>query len=389
MLAFAGACTDDDPTETVPDAGDAASETGDVWTDTTADTGTDTPSDTETDTSVDTSPDVVPDTTDVAPDTTPVECEPLASDYSPGADDEWDACISDDNTYHQIQESISSIGRVGGFEDIADLLWRNDAMASEDFIDARDVYATGEGLDSRVQRREDEHYPPVTDSETGDTLRCRDEGVPAMDPDRCVGPAQILPILNDAFQEGILGNDLEVNAARVEAALLWFFYVSSHKEATTCTVAAKDCDSSYAYYTGGQDRDGGFGLAGYVRDLAPETHDRIWDGILAVRCWRDLDPAEEATDLDTRDRAIAQLDRALLHGVATVVLDRLASWEAAEGVEKDADAAFLAILGPVLDREAGERDPTNAAILDGAWDDLDSADTAALAEAVQTIFPCP
>lgn len=398
VLALAGACTDDDPTETVTDTGadvaDAGGDAaGDVGTDATADASTDAPIDTTTDvatdTTTDTAADAETDTADVAPDTTPVTCEPLASDYSPGADDTWDECISDDNTYHQVQESISSIGRVAGFEDIADLLWRNDEMSAEDFIDARDVYATGEGLDSRVQRREDEHYPPVTDSDTGDTLRCRDEGVPAMDPDRCVGPAKILPILNDAFQEGILGNDLEVNAARVEAALLWFFYVSSHKEATTCTVAAKDCDSSYAYYTGGQDRDGGLGLAGYVSELAPDTHDRVWDGILAVRCWRDLDPAEEATDLDTRDLAIAQLDRALLHGVATVVLDRLASWETAEGVAKDADAAFLAILGPVLDREAGERDATNAAVLADAWDDLESADTAALAAAIEAIFPCP
>ena len=50
-------------------------------------------------------------------------CAPLATDYAPGADDTWDACVSDDGEYHRVQESISSIARVGAFEAIADLLF--------------------------------------------------------------------------------------------------------------------------------------------------------------------------------------------------------------------------------------------------------------------------
>ncbi len=388
-LTLAGACTEDDPTETDTgvDAGMdvAADTTGDATADA-SDAGADTGTDATTDTSADTGADTGADT---SADVTPTVCEPLASDYTPGADDEWDACVSDDNEYHRIEESISSIGRIAGFEQIADLLWRNDGMTTDDFISARDVYATGEGLDSRVQRREDEHYAPVTDPDSGDTLRCRDEGVPAMDPDRCVGPALILPILNDAFQQGILGNDLEVNAARVEAALLWFMYVSTHKEATTCAVAAKDCDSSYAYYTGAEPREGGLGLSGYIRDIVPNTHDRVWDAILGVRCWRDIDNAEEAEDLATRDLAVGQLDTALMHGVAQIVVDRLQDWATADGAAKAADAAFLSILGPVLNREAGERDATNAAILAAAWDDLDSADVDEVITAMDAVFPCP
>jgi hypothetical protein len=316
------------------------------------------------------------------PDAEPPECEPAASDYSPGADDEWPECISDDGVYHQFQESISTIGRVGGFEEIADLLWRNGSPNPAAFVAARDVYATGEGLDSRVQRREDEHYPPVTDSDTGDVLRCRDEGVPAMDPERCVGPALILPILNGAFQAGIEGTDPDVQAARIEAALLWFLYVSTHKEASTCALASKDCDSAYAYYSGGEDRSGGLGLAGVVREIAPDTHDRVWDAILAVRCWRDLDSGEEATDLEVRDRAVWQLDTALLHGLARIVADRYESW-ADSG--SDADAAFVEILGGVLDRAATEIDPILA-------DDLAQAIASGEGDvdiAMSGIFPCP
>lgn len=358
-------CTDDVPPET--DLG--TTDVGDIGADVPGDTVAPDAGDTDT---LDTSD------TDVAPS----ECEPRDSDYSPGADDQWPECVSDDGTYHQVQDSISTIGRVGGFEAIAELLWRNGTPSPEDFVAARDEYATGEGLDSRVQRREDEHYPPVTDPDSGDTLRCRDEGVPALDPQRCVGPALILPVLNDAFVAGIEGTDPEIQAARIEAALLWFFYISTHKEATTCAVAAKDCDSSYAYYSGGVDRTGGLGLAGAVRSVDQEAHDRVWDAILAVRCWRDLDDGEEASDLETRDRAVAQLDRALLHGVASVVTDRFARWTTDQN---PADLEFVRILGPVLERAASEIDgdlaaDARTAIADGSGD---------LKEALESLFPCP
>lgn len=316
-------------------------------------------------------------------------CTTLDSDYAPGADDAWPECVSDEGVYVQVEPSISTIGRVGGFEEIANLLWRNGTPSSDDFFSARDIYATGEGLDSRVQRREDEHYPPVTNA-AGETLRCRDEGVPAMDPQRCVGPALILPVLNDAFQAGISGDDPELNAARIEAALLWFFYVSSHKEGVSCAVAAKDCDSAYAYYTGGQPQEAGIGLSGYVRRLSPGTHDAAWNGLLAVRCWRDLDSGEEAQDLEMRDRAVAQYDRALLHGVAEVVVERLHRFRDADGVDREAAWAFLEVMGPVLDRETRARDSSAAATLSAAWEaGADAADPDALIATLRSVFPCP
>ena len=383
-------CTDDDPEETPIDTGiDAPLEDAPMSDTPMGDIPGDTPmSDTPmADTPEDTPMGDTPQDGDIGP--TP--CESLVSDYSPGADDEWPECISDDNTYHQIQDSISTIGRVAGFEEVADLLWRDGAPSVDDFIAARDIYATGEGLDSRVQRREDEHYPPVTDPDTGETLRCRDEGVPEMDPLRCVGPAQILPILTDAFREGSLGNDPEINAARVEAGLLWFLYVSTHKEAVTCASAAKDCDSSYAYYTGGVPRDQGLGLAGYIQQFAPESHDRIWDGILAVRCWRDLDPAETAEDVEAQMRAVAQLDTALLHGVAQVLIARLGEYAAASGVEQEAHAAFLEIFGPIVVREAVARDATAGERLESLWEagDFSGSFATEVTELTETLFPCP
>ena len=309
----------------------------------------------------------------------------MASDYAAGADDEWPACISDDGEYHRFEPAISSAGRVAGFESIADLLWRAGTPSGADFLDAREVYAADEGLDSRIQRREDEHYPPVSDGQGG-TLSCRDEGVPAMDTDRCVGPGKMVPLLNDAFREGALGNDLDANAARIEATLLWFFYVSAYKEATTCTTTAKDCDSSYAYYTGDQPRDAGLGLAGVLREIDPAAHDRVWDGILAVRCWRDLDSGEEATDLETRNRALAQLDTALLYGMAAIIKARLSEFEAGA----DGAWAFLQIAGPVLNRAAALTDADAAALLATTWaSDGSDVDVPSVVDALDIAFPCP
>lgn len=319
-------------------------------------------------------------------------CMAAATDYAPGADDTWDACVSDSGEYTPIEPSISSIARVEAFETIAALLWeRSGAPSTTDFTNARLAYATDEGLDSRVQRREDEHYPPVTNAQ-GDTLSCRDAGVPAMAPERCVGPAKLIPILNEAFNKGISGEgEALVHAARIEAALVWFLYVSTHKEATTCAVAPKDCDSAYAYYTGGQTPEQGLGLSRYMRELAPRSNDRAWDGILATRCWRDLDPETPATNLTLRDQAVAQLDGALLHGVSRIVAARLAAAQIHEGVARDADWAFLKILGPVLDRDATTRDAAQAATLRQAFAaaSFDAVDVDATLAALTALYPCP
>lgn len=314
-------------------------------------------------------------------------CEPGADDYTPrdegSANDTWPACISDDDTYHQFQPNISSIARIGGFEEIAELLAFDGSRAptAQDFLDARVVYTQEEGLESRVVRREDEHYAPAPES-------CRDlsEAEQLEYADRCVGPAKIRPILNEAFQQGAGGTDPVRNAARVEAALLWFLYVSTYKEAVTCADVPKDCDSSYAYYTGGEARDGGLGLARYVRERSPQAHDRVWDGILATRCWRDLDnPTGVAENTELQNKALDQLDKALLRGVALIVRQRL------QNLDCEAAWETVKILGPVLDREAELRDATAAATLraEVARSDASSVDVSAATAAIDTLFPCP
>ena len=314
-------------------------------------------------------------------------CTPAADDYEPrdqaSANDSWPACVSDQGTYQPLEASISTIARIGAFEEISTLLAFDGSRvpSAKDFLDARVVYTQAEGLESRVVRREDEHYPAAPSS-------CRDlsDAEQMQYADRCVGPAKIRPILNDAFQQGSLGGERVRNAARIEAALLWFLYVSVHKEALTCAEVPKDCDSSYAYYTGGESRITPIGMARYVDARSPEAHDRIWDGILAVRCWRDLDnPTGVAEDTAMQTRALHQLDRALLRGVALIVRQRL------ENLSCPAAWETVRILGPVLYREAEARNASHAAKLREQFDSAvpEDVDVTAAQQAIDALFPCP
>lgn len=317
-------------------------------------------------------------------------CSPLSSDYAPGAVDGWPACISDDDTYHRIDPTIGALGRVAAFEQIAALLF--DPMrdpTSDDFLMARLIYQQDEGLDSRMVRRYDPHFsaPAGTD--------CTQPGVPAAFPDYCVGPAVLQPTILAALNAGISGSPepARVHAARIEAALLWFFTVSVYKESLTCTTTAKDCDSSYAKYTGGAvtRSDTPLGLSRYVHAVDAAAHERTWDGLLAQRCWRDLDPSAPATDLARRDQARAQTDRALSDGVAAVLRSRLVALCAASGAEVGAHWASVQILGSLLDRAMTAADPTMAATLRMELTRADPAtiDVAAAVDALDAVFTCP
>ncbi len=339
-------------------------------------------------------------------------CAPLATDYQPrvnmSADDMWDACISDDGTYHLIAGTPGSQARIEAFEMIADLLWRNGTPAADDFTAARDQYTIMEGLESRLVRREDLHYDPIPMSDwdpgVDSDKQCTVESNVTKYPDRCVGPASMSPIIVEAFDMGQMGQgDADVLAAKLEASLLWFLYLSIYKEANTCaTEVGKDCDSAWAYYTGGQDMSGGLGIATYVKGMSAESHARIWDGILAVRCWREL-YADGGTYplLDTLDQAgqdlfnqgWEQLDNALHRGYALVVRDRMERLiESRCGAPEKvaADWAFLKVAGPALDREATERDQASAGKLKALWamEDPTVTDLLGGIEALDAVFPC-
>ena len=331
-------------------------------------------------------------------------CAAAASDFVPGSDsDPYPACMVDDGAYHLIADTPSSIARVEAFETIMDML--ADSPTADDFVMARTEYALDEGLESRLVRREDLHYPPIPmsdfDPDFEDDKQCSAPSNVDKHPDRCAGPAKIAPIIDAAFVAGIQEDGApEIQVAKIEAAAMWFFLLSAYKEANTCITKSKDCDSSWAYYTGGFERgSGGIGLAEEVAGLSDMAHQRIFDGISAVRCWREAYPIEDyptRDDLPTESEellsnALEQLDNALWYGYARLVRDRIEQHDQVCGTEAEASLAFLQIAGPVLDFEANERGAAEASTLASFWnnDAPTAADLEAAVAAIDAVFPCP
>lgn len=316
-------------------------------------------------------------------------CQPFADDYRPrdnaSADDSWASCISDDNLYHQFEATVSSIARVATYETIGDLLWNRSTLpTSQDFIDARVLFEEEQGLGSRIARRYDVHYTPPSQG------TCDETGIAEANPEYCVGPATLQPIIVNAFAEGSLGKEPAWNAARIRAALQWFFYVSAIKEATTCFDALKDCDSSWAYYSGGTLRGEPVGLAAEIMALGQETHNRAYDGLLAVRCWRDLDDAVPALNKEMHQRAIAQLDRALLRGLALILRERFVALNCPNETDRQSAHEALKILVPLLDRETRVRDASAADLIKNeVAKESNSIDVEAVVTALDATYPCP
>ncbi|MEN9797857.1 MAG: hypothetical protein RL653_1553 [Pseudomonadota bacterium] len=322
-------------------------------------------------------------------------CTPDATDYQPRdgvpGDDGWPACISDDNTYHLVGSGLpAAAARTAAFDAMALKLWKNPSVpTAADFLSARDDYSVAQGLASRVARRQDVTYPEVPG---GDKFACQSAGIPEQYPDRCVGPAKLKPLVDDAFQKGAACEKPLVQAARIEAALLWFLHLSMTSEVWTCSFEKReDCDAAMGYYATEPVRSSHTGYAGYVHALAPASHDAIFDALLAVRCWRDADTALPAANMALYDLAQAQVLDASLRGMAVVLRDRVGKLACTQGEELEAHQAFVQVIGGFLVHAAEPRNAQAAARL-GAFAAAPSGDAAAVAALqadLDTLFSCP
>jgi hypothetical protein len=402
-----------------------------------------------TDASTETSADVV-----IPVDAAPVVCSVRPSDYQPRAammsHDVWPVCRSDNNRFQPFTtDQINAEQRVINFElmninpePIRDAMGNMVAPARpmaffdanrdpsrEEFVGVAAYYASAgamSGLVERFSRRPDEHYPqpqgvlinPATGEYNG--RWCGTEANWMMARDYCVGPATLRPWMTSSLAAGSAGGmgvPMRVHAARIEATLLYLFYASIYKESLSCVSSVADCDSAWGYYTGGADRDAQTqrGLARYIRDADSETHQRVWDGLLAVHCWRELDGGlmtmpPVATNPMMRERAREQLDRALNRGMVLVTLARLralaSSLEATDMSRRAAAAAhqgFVDVVGPLFARaletwvpsryadgigRAGSAAVTGtiAALRRPA---LTAAEARLAADTLSTVFACP
>ena len=343
-------------------------------------------------------------------------CVPLATDFQPRTNaggDMWPTCLGDMLNYQQVDaKTPGSAARVDAYEAMATLLWdASGDPSAADFTAARDQYVIAEGLESRLNRRDDMHYPEIPmaewDPQVDSDKQCTVPALATKYADRCAGPARMKPIIDQAFVDGQSGTgDPRVHAAKIHATLDWFLYLSVYKETNTCaTVKPADCDSAWAYYTGLEPIASGKGLAAEVLAASQNTHERIWDGILAVRCWRDLaqddmgnypllEEVEPAVQ-DLFEVGWEQVDQALHRGFAVVVRQHAEAYMHALCGEGDAYApaawAYLQIAGPVLQREANERDAAQAKVLADLWasDSPTAQEVADGIAAIDAIFACP
>lgn len=321
-------------------------------------------------------------------------CKCSNDDYAPrfngSKNDTWPACVSDGNAYVLLGTSTpGASARTLAFVSMGTKLWKNTAIPSAaDMTAARDEYAVANGIGSRVARRQDIHYPEVPGS---NKFACNDLTLAAMYPDRCAGPGKLKPIIDDAFTKGIAGTKPIVQSARIEAALLWFFYLSSLSEIWTSSFDnAPDVDSFWGYLSG-TERSKPIGLAQYFQQLDQETYDRAFDAVLAARCWRDLDKDLPSTCSLFYQRAANQADKAFTRGMALILRDRMTKIPTLTGEAQEAAIVFVNIIGGLLDRAARAVDPAKA-------DQLKSSTQATTAAGVNvgqsqsiidSLFGCP
>lgn len=342
-------------------------------------------------------------------------CKPLDTDFQPRTNaggDMWPTCVGDMIPYQQVDaKTPGSAARIVAYEEMAKLLWNNPKEpTAADFTAARDQYVIAEGLESRLNRREDLHYPPIPmaewDPQVDGDKQCTVASLAAKYVERCVGPNAMKPLIDQAFADGQSGTgDARINAAKIHGVLQWFLYVSVYKEGNTCaTEDPADCDSSWAYYTGMEPITSGKAFSADVLAESQNAHERIYDGLLADRCWRDLAkdamggyPLLENTTPDIQalfERSWEQLDQALHRGYAVVIRRHLEDHMQTLCGEGDlypaASWAYLQIAGPALDREATERDATKAKVLTDLWtkDSPTAQDLVDGIAAIDAIFPC-
>lgn len=297
------------------------------------------------------------------------------------------------------------IAQMDALERIRTVL-ENASVSKQRFIEAENEYKEPNGIQTALARVADYHdtqYP------LGKADTCLIKPITNECASVCVGTTQIEPIIQEAFAQAKSGNNLYVQAARLDAALLWFNYVSIYASMYLGRENPQGIDSARAYYAGGQTPSGaGIGISKYFKQLKPltlsqgqTTDEKVWDGLRALRCWREklgdstpvVNPIDDSEN-DTRWKAARdQTDRALLAGIAAIVQMRLTNLiNEKEAEVKSAHWAFVQTLGRFLLRAAENAAPDTdgATLLENELMKTDAAQVNAseILTAFQNEFPC-
>lgn len=381
---------------------------------------------------------------DAADASMPVTCLPATTDFQPRTPmaswmPPWNMCmaVTDPNVYPYFSMSASApvrVARIGALEGPGRFFDPTRDPTPEEFVatstdggvnTSAEFLFRDTGVAVRYQRRADEHYAAPMGLALNAAYQdfCGTAANADAYPDYCVGPKALNPVYNAALAAGMAGMmPTRVHAARLQAAYQWFLFLSSYKESLTCAPVVSDCDSTAGYYTGGANRDAAmqYGLARELLALGDPgraAHDRIWDALLAVRCWRDLDggrpsgggTSTPATNEALREQARMQLDRALTRGMVMIVQARLRAFASTDGnparaAERQAHAAWLGVVGPLLANGlerwsrgwwASQRASAPMAVVTRVITELRAGEMITTAQAgraaadLEALFPCP
>jgi hypothetical protein len=313
-------------------------------------------------------------------------CSYLPNHYLPGtSDDAWPACSADDGSYHMMGSSEpASAGDTLAFELIGTRTWNNARRPSaKDFAQARIDLAS---IEQGILRAQDVHAGEVPGN-----YDCSDPVIAKSYPDRCSGAAEILPAVKDALARGMEGDEPRVQAARIEASLIWFLYTSTLSEMWSCSINGMEgCDQAWGYFNGAKDRSEPLGLGRYFRNAGAETYQHAFDGLLAARCWRDVDRDLPAARRDMYKSANNQLDRAQLRGLALILRQRLLQLSCSTGDYQQAHFEFAKQLVGYLSREAKARVPELAEVLRVQFlQGPAQVNVFRAVDALDRLFPCP
>lgn len=381
---------------------------------------------------------------DAADASMPITCSPSATDFQPRTSmaswmAPWNMCmaVTNPNVYPFFSMSASApvrVSRLGALEGMGRMFDpTRDPMPEEFVATSTDAGANTSaeflfrdtGVATRYQRRADEHYAAPMGLALNSAYQdfCGTAANADANVDYCAGPKALNPVYNAALAAGMAGmSPTRVHAARLQASYQWWLFISSYKESLTCAPVSADCDSAAGYYTGGANRDAAtqYGLARELLalgDAGRAAHDRIWDALLAVRCWRDMDggrPSDggtttPATNELLREQARMQLDRALTRGMVMIVQSRLRAFASTDGnparaAERQAHAAWIGVVGPLLANGlerwsrgwwASQRASAPMAVVTRVITELRAGEMITTAQAgraaadLEALFPCP
>jgi hypothetical protein len=257
--------------------------------------------------------------------------------------------------------------------------------------EVQDLFAAKGGVGEWLRAVQD---PSADEIPMGTPTSCLDEKIAAQYPARCVGSSVLVPEIQKNLS-AVFGAPILDEASALSGYLLCAGYLAIRFEAWACSQGlGSACDGSWAFYNVASPRRTWAGFAGFTTEFpgGQTTDDRIFDGLLALQCWRDVDRAVPPARSDLLGAAMRQLDFGLQHALAANVhIDLTASACQNSQSEGLPLSTALNAMAMCLVPAAKERDAALGRQLEQMLSAASTSgvDPVALGNLLDALFPCP